>query len=319
MLVLRTSSKRQRRPNVRLGEIGDASVAFSYKARVNLEEKKWKNEPKETVLILNDGFSGQMSPGLLVSDPNVSQKSSADALHNRENRNPNSSKLSSELVVLGEADAASKPAVDFGIVKRKGRLMKRRGRSMIAGTGISSKAWNCKVASEVNNENGKGHRSSDFVGPTSNASHDVDNVSGFKDSSGRETSDTSKGDHQNECFEPFSAVQVCGDQDEFWKGEASIVGDTLYSDDGPCVNPKSGAEYDKMEVGGIVVNCVRTWLEELGFGQYAGIFEVHEVDEEALPLLTFEDLKEMGINTVGPRRKMYTAIQHLREQGGFSV
>ncbi|KAJ4959891.1 hypothetical protein NE237_019801 [Protea cynaroides] len=321
MLVLRTSSKRQRRPNVRLGEIGDRSVALSHKAKVNLEEKRWKYEPKETVLVPNSWLSGQMSSGFMGLDPVISSKSSADALHNRENRNPNSSKLCSELVVWGEANA-SKPVVDFGMVRRKGRLMKRRGRSTVAGSGVISRARNSEVTSEINSENGEGHRSklsNDFVGPTSNTSYDVYTVNGFKGYSCRETSDISKEAHENECFEPISAVQVCRDRDEFWTREANVEGDTLYSDDGPCVNPSSSAEYDKMGVGGRVVNCVKTWLEELGFGQYAGIFEIHEVDEEALPLLTFEDLKEMGINTVGPRRKMYTAIRQLTEGGRGSI
>ncbi|KAE9604969.1 putative sterile alpha motif/pointed domain-containing protein [Lupinus albus] len=60
---------------------------------------------------------------------------------------------------------------------------------------------------------------------------------------------------------------------------------------------------------------VRSWLMELGLSKYAPIFEIHEVDDELLPLLTLEDLKDMGINAVGSRRKMYTAIQKL--QKGF--
>ncbi|KAE8693979.1 Glycosyltransferase family 29 (sialyltransferase) family protein isoform 1 [Hibiscus syriacus] len=56
---------------------------------------------------------------------------------------------------------------------------------------------------------------------------------------------------------------------------------------------------------------VRTWLESLGLGRYAPVFEVHEVDEEILPLLTLEDLKDMGINAVGSRRKLFSAIQRL--------
>ncbi|XP_010519477.1 PREDICTED: ankyrin repeat and SAM domain-containing protein 6-like [Tarenaya hassleriana] len=56
---------------------------------------------------------------------------------------------------------------------------------------------------------------------------------------------------------------------------------------------------------------VRIWLEELGMGRYWPVFEIHEVDEEVLPLLTLEDLKDMGINAVGSRRKMYCAIQKL--------
>ncbi|MQL78030.1 hypothetical protein Taro_010447, partial [Colocasia esculenta] len=57
---------------------------------------------------------------------------------------------------------------------------------------------------------------------------------------------------------------------------------------------------------------VRAWLNGLGLGRYAPVFEIHEVDDEVLPLLTLEDLKDMGINAVGSRRKLYSAIQKLR-------
>ncbi|KAK0590254.1 hypothetical protein LWI29_024526 [Acer saccharum] len=56
---------------------------------------------------------------------------------------------------------------------------------------------------------------------------------------------------------------------------------------------------------------VRIWLNSLGLGRYAPVFEIHEVDDEVLPMLTLEDLKDMGINAVGSRRKMYCAIQKL--------
>ncbi|KNA21007.1 hypothetical protein SOVF_047230 [Spinacia oleracea] len=58
---------------------------------------------------------------------------------------------------------------------------------------------------------------------------------------------------------------------------------------------------------------VRKWLVELGLGRYAPVFEIHEVDEEVLPYLTLEDLKDMGINAVGSRRKLYAAILKLRK------
>ncbi|XAR48232.1 hypothetical protein NMG60_11030983 [Bertholletia excelsa] len=61
---------------------------------------------------------------------------------------------------------------------------------------------------------------------------------------------------------------------------------------------------------------VRIWLIGLGLGRYAPVFEIHEVDDEVLPMLTLEDLKDMGINAIGSRRKIYTAIQKLRK--GFS-
>ncbi|KAG0483371.1 hypothetical protein HPP92_011455 [Vanilla planifolia] len=56
---------------------------------------------------------------------------------------------------------------------------------------------------------------------------------------------------------------------------------------------------------------VRSWLEGLGLGRYMPIFEIHEVDNDVLPLLTLEDLRDMGINAVGSRRKMYSAIQKI--------
>ncbi|CAI9787366.1 unnamed protein product [Fraxinus pennsylvanica] len=61
---------------------------------------------------------------------------------------------------------------------------------------------------------------------------------------------------------------------------------------------------------------VRIWLNQLGLVKYAMLFEVHEVDDEILPLLTLEDLKDMGIIAVGSRRKMYSSIQKLGK--GFS-
>eukprot|EP01018_Ginkgo_biloba_P017298 Gb_03120 [translate_table: standard] len=64
-------------------------------------------------------------------------------------------------------------------------------------------------------------------------------------------------------------------------------------------------------------SVVRTWLNGLGLGRYAQLFEMHEVDNEVLPLLTLDDLRDMGINAVGSRRKMYNAIQKL--QKSFTV
>lgn len=56
---------------------------------------------------------------------------------------------------------------------------------------------------------------------------------------------------------------------------------------------------------------VRMWLNDLGLRKYAPLFDIHGVDDEVLPLLTLEDLKDMGINEVGVRRKLYSSIQKL--------
>ncbi|KAK7282106.1 hypothetical protein RIF29_10649 [Crotalaria pallida] len=61
---------------------------------------------------------------------------------------------------------------------------------------------------------------------------------------------------------------------------------------------------------------VRVWLNGLGLGRYAPVFKIHEVDDEVLSLLTLEDIKDMGINAVGSRRKMYCVIHKLGK--GFS-
>ncbi|XP_060206419.1 uncharacterized protein LOC132634132 [Lycium barbarum] len=63
-------------------------------------------------------------------------------------------------------------------------------------------------------------------------------------------------------------------------------------------------------------NGVKVWLNQLGLGQYSSLFEIHQVDDEVLPMLTLEDLKDMGVNAVGSRRKMYCSIQNLNK--GFS-
>jgi predicted ATPase/class 3 adenylate cyclase len=59
-----------------------------------------------------------------------------------------------------------------------------------------------------------------------------------------------------------------------------------------------------MDIGG--------WLRNLGLGQYEGAFRDNEIDGEVLPNLTGEDLKDVGVEIVGHRRKILTAIAELR-------
>nr|DAD29703.1 TPA_asm: hypothetical protein HUJ06_031171 [Nelumbo nucifera] len=214
MLVLTMNSKRQRRPNVRLGEIGDVSTTFtccfSQKAKENLEEKTWKQELENSRKTDFDhpicGFSLPRSWGFTFLDPGVSSRVLSDTQHNRENRNPNSSKLVSEFASSDETNA-SKRRFDFGTVTRKGRLMKR-GRSTRGNNGGVSSAWNSKVCPEISNDNEKEYRGVDFVDSTSNPCYDVYSVEGFKDSSDRDTSNMSKEAHGSECLEPISDLQA---------------------------------------------------------------------------------------------------------------
>jgi class 3 adenylate cyclase/tetratricopeptide (TPR) repeat protein len=59
---------------------------------------------------------------------------------------------------------------------------------------------------------------------------------------------------------------------------------------------------------------VGSWLRGLGLGQYAAAFEDNAVDAETLRELTAEDLKELGVNLVGHRRKLLAAIATLQDR-----
>src|SRR5215472_12235826 len=59
-----------------------------------------------------------------------------------------------------------------------------------------------------------------------------------------------------------------------------------------------------MDIGG--------WLRSLGLERYEAAFRENDIDETVLPNLTAEDLKELGIASLGHRRKLLDAIAALR-------
>src|ERR1700757_2506034 len=61
-----------------------------------------------------------------------------------------------------------------------------------------------------------------------------------------------------------------------------------------------------MNVGGL--------LRRLGLDQYEATFRENNVDETVLPSLTAEDLKDLGVGSVGHRRKLVDAIAALRAE-----
>ena len=58
---------------------------------------------------------------------------------------------------------------------------------------------------------------------------------------------------------------------------------------------------------------VRAWLEGLGLESYAGAFADNDIDGATLPALTAEDLKDVGVASVGHRRKLLEAIAVLAD------
>ncbi len=60
---------------------------------------------------------------------------------------------------------------------------------------------------------------------------------------------------------------------------------------------------------------VSEWLEGLGLGRYADAFGENEIDLDALPHITEDDLKDIGV-ALGARRKLLAAIVELKSGAG---
>jgi len=57
---------------------------------------------------------------------------------------------------------------------------------------------------------------------------------------------------------------------------------------------------------------ITAWLRGLGLEQYAPPFRDNRIDMRVLPKLTAEDLKDLGVTTIGDRRILLDAIAALR-------
>ena len=58
---------------------------------------------------------------------------------------------------------------------------------------------------------------------------------------------------------------------------------------------------------------VRGWLEGLGLGQYADAFDANHIDAQLLRGLAGDDLRELGVASLGHRKRLLDAIANLRE------
>ena len=61
------------------------------------------------------------------------------------------------------------------------------------------------------------------------------------------------------------------------------------------------------------MSVIRQWLEELGLGRYAAAFDENDIRLAILPDLTPDDLKDIGVQSVGHRRALLSAIAALRD------
>src|SRR3954463_16509086 len=53
---------------------------------------------------------------------------------------------------------------------------------------------------------------------------------------------------------------------------------------------------------------IAAWLQSLGLERYEPAFSVNDIDMEVLPRLTAEDLRDLGVDSVGHRRKLLSSI-----------
>ena len=57
---------------------------------------------------------------------------------------------------------------------------------------------------------------------------------------------------------------------------------------------------------------VNEWLSELGLSQYEPAFRENDIDAEVVIGLTADDLRELGVASIGHRRKLLDAIAALK-------
>jgi hypothetical protein len=60
---------------------------------------------------------------------------------------------------------------------------------------------------------------------------------------------------------------------------------------------------------------VAEWLAALGLERYEAVFRENDVSAAVVPRLTAQDLKDLGIHSVGHRRQLLDAIAELRAKG----
>ncbi|XP_042502579.1 ankyrin repeat and SAM domain-containing protein 6-like [Macadamia integrifolia] len=317
-------SKRQRRPSVRLGDIGDQPATLSYDSYVR-RTKQWRlpgenNEFKYRNPSLKDASTAAKTS---KTRPLTNLVNGGDCHETLDGEDKN---LSGD----GNLDL-------LAIGNRKGKDLKaRRGGGGTGGGGTKRvrSNWVSKVDDGTEGEDkfsggddgGEGYRDFDPEGSESplkeqSPIQSLENMAVDL----RQTSDRGHGNEREVQFpgprrlhrarvsesRDHDAVELDGPSDtdaRDWKCGTSA--------DGNGIGERERERERERFRSRSLEDGVRMWLNGLGLGRYAPVFEIHEVDDEVLPLLTLEDLKDMGINAVGSRRKMYCAIQKLGK--GFS-
>ena len=64
---------------------------------------------------------------------------------------------------------------------------------------------------------------------------------------------------------------------------------------------------------------LKAWLEEIGMGEYWEKFEQNKIDEETLKEMTEDDLKDIGIDALGHRKKIFAEISEYKTKENSKI
>lgn len=286
--------KRQRRPSVRLGEIGGDQLYETHPRRSsNNNKQQWKqHQHQHHQLSLKDG-----------STSNKGSSSKTRALTNLS--------ASGEFTeTLDEDKEVNLDTVAIGswrVKDSKKRALKRARSNWV---------------SKIDDSGGGGNNNNSVDGDEKYSGEGEDMEDTYREFN-VENSESSLKE-----LSPIHSLENLGDGNERNDRELYFNRRTIRARDnhhhtphgvelsGPSDTDTRDYRHNERCGGGGGEDGVRIWLNSIGLGRYAPVFEIHEVDDEVLPMLTLEDLKDMGISAVGSRRKMFCAIQKLGK--GFS-
>ncbi|KAJ7549874.1 hypothetical protein O6H91_07G072800 [Diphasiastrum complanatum] len=374
---MQVNSKRQRRPSVRLGEIGDEPMPLVLQKLFKRRKTQPSSDnaaraPREYVHQMVDHVDSQADPMLASMARSKTPRvralkqvahASADE-NNMDNANGNELLPNEDLhekldaQATGQAGLFQPPRrVHVGLKKRTKRGKLARRKRVIASRSVvdATPAKSARLVEENHRENSESFAVDDVSNATVGAPcsggnleavetviHEFDysvmeqKVNHDLDSLWKENDN---GDHfkESEANGKVSSEGVDSKPQEVDepKHESSpqvgaiievpnleVVRDPQVDNKCDSDHIEAAQDYivtkDKEELAQSVdhkdpvLDCeVAGWLEALNLGKYVYLFELHEVDRDVLPLLTVEDLREMGIVAVGTRRKIFAAIQAL--------
>ncbi|KAL5543821.1 hypothetical protein UlMin_007605 [Ulmus minor] len=293
-------SKRQRRPSVRLGDIGGDQPFDSHVRRA---PKQWKLPGDHH---LHPHRTSKDSVKTSKTRPLINFSSVGGGIESHEGLEGDDRERDSNLESMAIGSWKKDP-------KKRGSMATKRLRSNWVSPKLDEGGGDCGEGEEkysAGEDVDDGNRDFEVENSESplkeqSPTHSLDNLA--VDGHGNDREVLYLGNRRpirarvSEARELHDGVELSGpsDNDRDWK-----CGGTSGDRNGDCGRARCGED------------GVRVWLNGLGLGRYAPVFEIHEVDDEVLPMLTLEDLKDMGINAVGSRRKMFCAIQKLGK--GFS-